>query len=154
MAGRKVLIPYNFTPADEKALDFVITNFADRENVKITLFHAYNPAPEIDMKSSPVMDRMAGNLTYLRRKVSENEEALKSAKKKLIKTGFPENRVEHLFQPKAKDIGSDIASTALKGGFDIVVINRKPGGITKFFTGSVFEKVVSGLKDVTVCVVT
>jgi hypothetical protein len=32
-------------------------------------------------------------------------------------------------------------------------MNRKPGKVTRFFTGSVFNKVVSALKDKTVCIV-
>lgn len=154
MAGPKILIPYNFTPMDEKTLDFAAANFADREDAEITLFNAYTSAPQIDMRNSPVMDKMAANLNYLRQKAHENEGALKAARKKLIDKGFPKDRVSHMFKPKVRDAAHDIVSTVQKGGFDVVIISRKPGGVARFFTGSVFEKVVTSLKGVAVCVVT
>ncbi len=42
----------------------------------------------------------------------------------------------------------------MKGDRVTVVLNDKPGKITHFFTGSVFNTVVKELKDVVVCVVT
>ncbi len=154
MAGPKILIPYNFTSMDEKALDFAVANFGDREGAEITLFNAYTSAPQIDMRNSPIMDKMAANLNYLRQKATENEDALKEARKKLVEKGFPHNQVSHLFKPKVKDTALDIVNTALEGEFDIVIINRKPGGVARFFTGTVFEKVVTSLKNVSVCIVT
>ena len=41
MAGQKLLLPYNFSSYDQKALNFVVNAFANQEDIKITLFHAY-----------------------------------------------------------------------------------------------------------------
>jgi len=60
----------------------------------------------------------------------------------------------YVFTPKDKDIAQDIINISQKGQFDIVVINRKPGKIARYFLGSVFDKVVTSLRDVTVCIVT
>jgi len=45
MARQKILLPYNFTQNDRKALNFVIRTFPKGTEVEITLFNAYIPAP-------------------------------------------------------------------------------------------------------------
>jgi hypothetical protein len=150
----KILLPYNFTKNDEKALNFVISTFADRHDSEVTLFNAYMPVPDVDLRGSPVMDKMSGSVNYLRKRMLDQEGALKTAKEKLIENGFSENRVKYIFKPKEKDIAQDIIHVCLKGHFNIVVINRKPGKISRFFVGSVFDKVVTALNRVTVCIVT
>jgi len=54
MPGQKVLLPYNFTVYDERALDFVIRILSSSKDAEITLFNAYTPAPEIDLNGSPL----------------------------------------------------------------------------------------------------
>ncbi len=154
MNKQKILIPYNFTSKDNLALDFVIRTFINQEDVEITLFNAYVPAPEINMRNNPVMEKMSGNLSYLRKKVYELENALEDAKQSLVRKGFNSNNIRCIFEPKEKDIAQDIINLVLKEKFDVVVINRKPGKVTRFFTGSVFDKVVTALNGVTVCIVT
>lgn len=73
MATQKILLPYNFTSHDKKALDFVILNFANRKDVEITLFNAYMPLPEIDMRASPIMEKVTSNLHYLSQRIGEQE---------------------------------------------------------------------------------
>jgi len=71
----------------------------------------------------------------------------------LVQNGFTENQVSYLYKPRKKDIIGEIVDIATQDNFNIVVMNRKPGKVTRFFTGSVFSKVVSALKDKTVCIV-
>jgi hypothetical protein len=80
----------------------------------------------------------------------DQKDALKAAKEKLIESGFSENQVNHIFEPKEKDIAQDIINLSLKGKFNIVVINRKPGKIAPFFVGSVFDRVVT-IKEFMFC---
>ncbi len=154
MRKQKILVPFNFTSKDDQALDFVINTFANKEEIEVTLFNTYVAVPEIDIKNNPVMDKMAGNLTYLRAEISKLENALKDAAQKLMLNGFKSSCVNYIFKPKAKDIAQDIINIVQEGKFDVVVLNRKPGKISRFFTGSIFDKVVTLLKDVTVCIVT
>ena len=153
MAIQKILLPYNFTSYDKKALDFVIQTYANQKDVEITLFNAYKPVPEIEMRTSPIMEKMRDNLGFLRQKINEQEEELNIVRKNLLEKGFSENRIHTIFEPKKKDVAGDIIDLALNGQFDVVVLNRKPGKIARFFTGSVFTKVVSALKEITVCIV-
>lgn len=153
MAKQKILLPYNFTQNDRKALNFVIRTFPKENGVEVTLFNAYVPAPEIDLKSSPVMERIKGQMDQLAKKIYEQENALKEAKQNLLQSGFGKGRIHHIFEPVNKDIASDIIDQISKGKYDVVVLNRKPAKIARLFTRSIFLKVVSTIKDVTVCVV-
>ena len=153
MATQKILVTYNFTSYDQKALDFVIRTFVHLKDVEVTLLNVYTPVPKIESRESPVMAKFQRNLDYLSQKVKEQEAGLKEAKQYLVQNGFTENQVSYLYKPRKKDIIAEIVDMATKDNFNIVVMNRKPGKVTRFFTGSVFNKVVSALKDKTVCIV-
>ena len=153
MASQKILLPYNFTSNDQKALDFVIRSFAHQQDVELTLFNAYTSVPDIEVRGSPIMEMMRGNLSYLSQKIKEQEDELMVVRNKLLENGFSKDRIHTVFEPKKKDIAGEIVDLALKGRFNVVVLNRKPGKIARFFTGSVFDKVVTSLKETTVCIV-
>jgi hypothetical protein len=154
MASQRILLPYNFTNYDQKALDFVIRTFAHLEDIEVTLFNSYTSVPEIKTNDSPIMDKLKGNLTYLSQRIREQEEGLKVAKRNLLENGFSEDQIHYVFKPRNKDIAGEIIDLALSGRYDLIVINRKPGKVTRFFTGSVLNKVASALKDTTICLVT
>ncbi len=153
MATQKILITYNFTSYDQKALDFVTRTFAHLKDVEVTLLNIYTPVTKIELRESPVMAKFQRNLDYLNQKVKEQEEGLKEARQYLVQNGFNENQVSYLYKPRKKDIIGEIVDIATQDNFNIVVINLKSGKVTRFFTGSVFNKVVSALKDKTVCIV-
>jgi len=154
MASQRILLPYNFTNYDQKALDFVVRTFAHLEDVEVTLFNSYTSVPEVKTNDSPIMDKLKGNLTYLSQRIREQEEGLKVAKRNLLENGFSEDQIHYVFKPRNKDIAGEIIDLALTGRYDLIVINRKPGKVTRFFTGSVLNKVASALKDTTICLVT
>ncbi len=154
MASQKILVPYNFTDYDRKALDFVIQTFVYKKDAKITLFNTYTSVPEIDMNESPIMKNIKSNLHFLSTKIKEQENELKAARQNLLEKGFSENQVNYIFIPRKKDIATEIISLATNHNFDLIVINHKPGKLSHFFTGHVFNKIVSALKDKTVCIVT
>jgi hypothetical protein len=149
----KILLPYNFTSYDKKALDFVIRTFADKKGAELTVFNAYTPAPPIEMRGSPVMEQMKDTLSYLSQRVNEQDDELKTVRKQLLEKGFLEDKTHIVFEPKKKDIAGDIIDLAQSGRFNVVVLNRRPAKIARFFTGSVSSKVVAALKDVTICIV-
>ena len=153
MATQKILLPYNFTSYDQKALDFVTRTFANRKDLEITLFNAYVPLPEIDVRASPIMEKVTSNLHYLSQRINEQETELKAVVNKLLGRGFSETQIKTIFAPQQKDVADDIIKHALNGQFDVVVLNRNPSKIISFFTGSAFNKIVKALKDITVCIV-
>lgn len=154
MTKQKVLVPYNFTENDQKAVDYVIRIFAQREDVEVKLFNAYTQAPDIDTRSNPIMEKMRMNLTYLRQKISDQEEKIKEVVDSMIEKGFSKDRVSYLFKPIKNHISQDIVELARTEGFNVIVLNRTSGKISRFFAGSVFDKVVMGVKDVVVLIVT
>ena len=153
MATQKLLLPYNFTRFDQKSLDFVINAFGKLEKLEVTVFNAYTPVPEIETSAASVTGKLKGSLSYLSQKINEQEAELKTIKQKLVDSGFADGRVHTVFQPRKKEVASEIIDIATKNNFDIIVISHKPGKATRFFTGSRYSKVISALKDVTVCVV-
>ncbi len=153
MATQKLLLPYNFTSLDQKALNFVTNTFGKLDNIAVTIFNAYTPIPEIETDTSSITGKLKGSLSYLSQKVKENEALLDAVKDKLVEGGFPEERVDCIFKPRKKDIASEIIDLATGDKFDIIVLNRKHARVTRFFSGSISNKVIMTLKDVTVCVV-
>ena len=153
MAIQKLLLPYNFTRLDEKALDFVISTFGKLEEIEVTVFNAYTPVPEIETAASSVTGKLKASLSYLSQKITEQETELKTIKQKLVDNGFADGRVYTVFQPRKKEVASEIIDIATKNKFDVIVVSHKPGKATRFFTGSRYNKVISALKDVTICVV-
>lgn len=153
MATQKVLLPYNYTLLDQKALDFVIHTFGGTQNVAVTVFNAYTPITEIETDATSVTARLKSSLHYLSQKIKENEKALHVVKDKLIEGGLAENQVNCVFRPRKKDIASEIVDLVKSDKFDTIVLNRKHARVTRFFSSSTSHKVIINLKGVTVCVV-
>jgi hypothetical protein len=154
MASRKLLFPYNFTRADEKALRFVIDTFGSDPDLDITLFNAYTPVPDFDTSTGAALaGKMKRNLGYVSGQLREREAHLGRVKDALVDAGFSRDNVHLLFRPRKKDIASEIIGLADGGGFDLVVLSRKPGQVARFFRGNVYSKVVNALKDATICIV-
>ncbi len=154
MPSQKVLLPYNFTTYDQKALDFVVRTFGHMKDVQIILFHTYTSVPEVESDESPILDKLKGSLNYLSQRIQEKEIGLGVAKQNLLENGFLESQVRYIFKRRYKDVAGEIIDFVSSGQADVIVINRKPGKVTRFFTGSVFNRVASALKNVTICLVT
>ncbi len=153
MAIEKILLPYNFTQIDQKAVNFVIETFVHQKDIAITVFNAYTAAPEIETPATAVTGRLKGSLSYLAQKISEQENELNDVKQKFIQGGFAANKINTVFKPRKKDIASEIMELALKDKYDVIVLNRKHAKVTRFFSGSVSHKVTMSLQGTTVCIV-
>ena len=153
MAIEKILLPYNFTHIDQKAVNFIIESFVHLKDIAITIFNAYTAAPEIDTPSTTVTGKLKGSLSYLTQKISEQENELDEVKQKFIQGGFAADKIKTVFKPKKKDIASEIMELAMKDQYDVIVLNRKHAKVTRFFSGSVSHKVTMSLKGTTVCIV-
>jgi len=81
------------------------------------------------------------------------ETELKAVEEKLLQGGFAQSRIHTVFKARKKDIASEIIELVSNDKSSVIVINHKSGKASRFFTGSVFNKVVSALKDTTVCIV-
>jgi nucleotide-binding universal stress UspA family protein len=153
MGTRRLLLPYNFSEADRKALEFALQTFGHQKGVEVTLFHAYQTLPAIEVQSQEVTDRLQGGMAYLRSKITELEQEFQGVKRRLIDGGFDKGAVKEIFKPRRKDIAGEIVDLHGARKFDCIVLSRRPGRIGKLFTGSVHAKLISALKNVTICLV-
>jgi nucleotide-binding universal stress UspA family protein len=153
MAIKKILLAYNFTSLDQKAVDFAIDTFAHLQDVEITIFNAYTPVPEIETVDTSITGKLKSSLSYLTQQIVQRETELNEARQMLLQGGFGEGRINTEFRPRKRDIASEIIELARTNGYDVVILNRKQARVTRFFSGSVSHKVVMTLKDTTVCVV-
>jgi nucleotide-binding universal stress UspA family protein len=153
MGAQNILVPYNFTQNDEKAIAVVIDSYGQQPDTQITLFHAYVPIPNIEISDKTVMQRMAGNLAYLRQKNYDLQEELKRAQQRLVSAGFSEKNVQCIFKPQEKETAQEIIDQAVKGRYTAIVLNHHPSKIRKYFTPSVTKRVARALKDIELTVV-
>ena len=153
MAIQKILVAYNFTNLDKKAIDFVTNTFAHIGGVEITFFHAYSPLPEIETQASEVTGKLMSSLSYLSQQIMQRENDFKATIENLSKNELANSRVNTVFRPRKKDIASEIIGLNRETNFDVIVLNRKASRVTRFFSGSVSNKILMSLKETTVCIV-
>ena len=151
MATFRILLPYNYSPNDEKALRFAIDAFGGRE-VRLTLFHAYTPLPTIDVTANPENVKMRSGMTYLTAELREKEEALQTVKETLVAGGFDPDAVTCVFKKRVKSAAEEIVDAV--AGSNVLVLSRGAGRVTHFFTRSIYARVVTALRGVTICVAT
>jgi nucleotide-binding universal stress UspA family protein len=154
MDAQRILLPYNFSQTDQKALAFVIRTFGSLENTEVTLFHAFTPISEIEASDhQSATAKLKRRLSYLTQELTEREMALQEVRNYLIGKGFDRDRVRYVFKSRKGETAAAIIDQTNEEPYDVIVLSHKPGKVTRFFTGSVFTKVVTALRDVTVCIV-
>lgn len=153
MAARKILVPYNFAPKDEKALHFVIKQFSGDRRVKVTLLHLYQPLPEID-GYDPSLMRLRSTMASLSGELREQENQMKEIVKDLIDSGFQEEQVNYIFRAKKRSIAEEIVTIVRELNYDTVVLTSNPRRIAYSFGKSIHDYVISNLKNVLICIIT
>ena len=83
----------------------------------------------------------------------QRENDLKTITAKLSKKDLANSQIHTIFRPRKKDIASEIMNLNRDTNFDVIVLNRKASRVTRFFSGSVSNKVLMTLKETTVCIV-
>ncbi|MFO7783933.1 MAG: universal stress protein [Thermodesulfobacteriota bacterium] len=153
MAAQKILVPYNHTPHDRKALNFVIETFAGRGDVSVTLFNTYPPLPEFDMDSSPELGKLRSGLAALQEELDERESGLKSSRELMLKNNFEDNQVDYVFKQREKSIPDEILDAVNRGGYTVIVLSgRGTGRVTRILSRSVRERILGAVEGVTVCI--
>lgn len=152
MATFRILLPYNYSPNDQKALRFAIDAFSGERKNRFTLFHAYTPIPDVDVTASPENVKMRSGMAYLAAELKEKENALKAVADRLRGNGIDGEAVTCLFKKRVKSAAEEIVDAA--SGHNAIVLSRGAGRVTHLFTRSIYARVVEGLKGVTICVAT
>lgn len=154
MSTQKLLLPYDFSTSGRKALEFTLNTFGMRKDVVVTLFHSYRMLPAIEVHDKQVTDRLRGGMAYLTSKISELEAEFQSVKQELIQGGFRPEQIRERFSPRKKDVAEEIIELHNIEHFNCIVLGRRHGKIGRFFPGSVHLKLISSLKNVSLCIVT
>jgi hypothetical protein len=153
MAGKNVLVPFNFTDYDEKVLHYVIRTFAGQKWAKVTLFHVYTPLPEVN-GYNPSLARLKGTMASLSKELREKEGLLKRTRQDLLDNGFSANRVDTIFRPRVKGVGGEIVEAALRESYNTIVLSRRPSRMIRAFTRNIHDKILSSLKDREIVIIT
>ncbi|MFH1136422.1 MAG: universal stress protein [Pseudomonadota bacterium] len=126
------------------------------EGAEIVLFNVFNRIPdafwdiEKDMKTSPAF-RSAAAWESMQQNAMTG--FMDQAKRALLNSGFPAEAVQVRVQPMDKGVARDIVAEAALG-YDAVVLGRKGySRLMDLIMGSVANKLVNKLKDVSVLMV-
>jgi nucleotide-binding universal stress UspA family protein len=155
--GQKILIALDDSKNAMRTIEFIAKAFSSSEN-DITLFSVLpDTAALCDMNSpelTPYFLSQRSSFCQLEeRKKQLVHEALKQARDALIKAGFDNDRINLKVQVKKRGIARDIIEEA-HCGYSIVVMGRRGlSGVKEFMLGSVSQKVIHGVKDISVLIV-
>jgi nucleotide-binding universal stress UspA family protein len=155
--GQKILVALDDSSNAMRTIGFITMTFSPTEN-DITLFSVLpDTAALCDMNSpelTPYFLSQHGNFCQLEaRKKQMVNEALKRAMDVLVKAGFDKDRIHLKVQAKKRGIARDIIEEA-NAGYSIVVMGRRGlSGVQEFILGSVSQKVIHGVKDISVLIV-
>jgi nucleotide-binding universal stress UspA family protein len=154
--GQKIFVAMDESENAARAIDFIIKNFTNEH--EITLFNVMMDTASIcDMNSPELTPYFTSQQTAFcsledKKKELVNQ-ALQKARNRLKDNGFDEERLVIKTQPKKRGIARDIIDEANRG-YDILVIGRRGiSGLKEFFIGSVSNKVISGIKDISVVLI-
>jgi len=150
--SKKILLPYDFTSYNQKALDFVIQTFGKQPEIRVTLFHAYAQLLEIDLTANPEMAKLRSPMISLNQELKEKEAELHAVMGHFVKNGFHGEQLDCRFIKRQKGVSDTIIRMVKKEGYQIVVLSRTPGKIFRLLDRSVSGRVVASLKEVTVCI--
>lgn len=155
--GQKILVALDDSSNAMRTIEFITVTFSPSEN-DITLFSVLpDTAALCDMNSpelTPYFLSQHSNFCQLEeRKKQLVNEALKQAKGVLVKAGFDKDHIHLKVQVKKRGVARDIIEEA-HCGYSIVVMGRRGlSGIKEFMLGSVSQKVIHGVKDISVLIV-
>jgi len=152
----KVLVALDDSDNAARAVEYVSRNFsADHE---VTLFSVIPDTQMLCNMNSPELTpyfwSQRNVFCSLEDKKKELIEAAASrAKDVLMKAGFKKEKIAVKVQAKKKGIARDIVAEA-ESGYDTIVMGRRGlSGIKEFVMGSVSQKVLHSVKDVSVVIV-
>jgi hypothetical protein len=155
MGETRILVPYNFTLQDNKAVSYLTRSCSPQNISEIMFMHLYTPAPEVDVRDTQLMQRLKDRLTYMTAKQKDNREALNRIKETLVAAGYDEKQIRIQFKEMKKDVADEILDAARAGHYHVILLSRRPGqAASRLFSRSVHHRVINSVKDMTVSVVT
>ena len=113
-----------------------------------------NICSEEEYNKDTVLKQMRGAVRSLSKELSEKETGIESARESLLRSGFSGDQVDYIFKKRVKSIADEIIETVTNGHYTALVLSRQPGKVTRLFARNLHNKVLTTLKDVTICIAT
>jgi nucleotide-binding universal stress UspA family protein len=155
--GQKILVALDDSRNAMRTIEFIAKTFSASEN-DITLFSVLPDAAALCDMNSPeltpyFLSQQSSFCQLEEHKKHLVNEALKQARDILVKAGFDNDRIRMKIQAKKKGIARDIIEEAISG-YSIVIMGRRGlSGVQEFILGSVSQKVIHSVKDISVLIV-
>lgn len=154
--AQKVLVAMDDSENSMRAVDYVRKVFT-KDN-EITLFSVLlDTATICEMYSpelTPYFSSQQSAFCSLEAKKKELiETAIEKARESLLAAGFDEGNIHVKIEIKKKGVARDIIDESQKG-YDTLVIGRRGlSGLKEFLLGSVSQKVIHSVKDLSIILV-
>ncbi len=154
--SQKILIALDDSDNAMRAVDYVARAFT-RDN-DVTLFSVLMDTAAIcDMNSPELIPYFTSQQTSFCTLEDKKKElisrALDNAKKRLVDAGFDEKRITVRSEMKKRGVARDIIDEAHKG-YDTLIIGRRGiSGLKEFFLGSISQKIINTVKDLSIILV-
>lgn len=154
--GKRILVAFDDSENAMRAVEYIADSFKP-EN-EIILFSVIPDTATLGGMFDPFFSSSSSSHQEALSEVAEMkkaslEKALQKAKEVLLEAGFEEKNVIIKANIKKMGVARDIINEA-RSGYDAIVMGRKGiSGIKEFFIGSVAQKVLQSVKDVSVLIV-
>lgn len=154
--AQKILVPIDDSSNALRVAEFIATVF-NPDNDIILFSILPDTAALCDMNSPELtpyfMSQQSMFCQLEDRKKQLIDEAMVRAKDVLIASGFSDDRISLKIQKKKNGVARDIVDEAKKG-YQIIVMGRRGlSGVQEFLMGSVSQKVIHAVKDVSIVIV-
>ena len=153
---QKILVAFDESENAMRAVDFICGHFTPQH--KITLFSVIPDSVALCSIGGPGLTPyfITQKDTFCEleeRKKALISEAMEKAKERFLKAGFGEEKISLRTSVQEKGIARDILQEATLGYSMVVIGRRGLSGIQQFLMGSVSQKVLSGMGNIPVIVV-
>ncbi|MFO7964974.1 MAG: universal stress protein [Desulfobacterales bacterium] len=152
---KSIIIPVDGSENSFKALDYVENILGPEHNVKILICYILPSLPMIFEGDSDLTREERARLRSIERKNIElAEKIMAEAKAKMLEKGFPEDRVQTLYQKKQRSVTKDVCYYAESRRSDTIVLTRRgKTEIKDLFMGEISKNFVEYCQQVPVWII-
>lgn len=153
---KKILIAFDDSENSMKAVKMVAESFTKDHRITI-LSIIPNTTSICNMYSPELTPHFMAQQSVFCAMEEKNKELLQNAQQKakaiLVENGFVEENIVLKLEAAIKGVARDIVTEAQSGYVTVVLGRRGLSGIKEFFIGSVSQKVISQVNNISVFVV-